>query len=57
MPEKSGRIDPSRDHVLTGMEMHVPCRRIGPDDLRGLRIRVPAAIGRQRSLGTKRSAR
>ncbi|HUQ91901.1 MAG TPA: sulfatase [Bryobacteraceae bacterium] len=26
---KSGRVDPKRDHVLTGMERHVPCR--GPD--------------------------
>lgn len=24
--DKSGRVDPSRDHVLTGMERHTPCR-------------------------------
>ncbi len=32
---KSGQVDPARDHVLTCMETHVPCRRIGGDDLRG----------------------
>jgi hypothetical protein len=26
LSKQSGRIDPKRDHVLTGMERHVPCR-------------------------------
>ncbi len=26
LSSKSGRVDPKRDHVLTGMERHVPCR-------------------------------
>jgi N-sulfoglucosamine sulfohydrolase len=26
---KSGRVDPERDHVLTGKERHVPCQEIG----------------------------
>ena len=38
---KSGRVEPRRDHVLTGMERHVPCR--GPNkggySMRALRTR------------------
>lgn len=26
---KSGRVDPKRDHILTGRERHVPCQQIG----------------------------
>lgn len=26
LSDKSGHVDPARDHVLTGMERHVPCR-------------------------------
>jgi len=26
LSNRSGRVDPKRDHVLTGMERHVPCR-------------------------------
>ena len=29
LSDKSGQVDPTRDHVLTGMERHVPCRDIG----------------------------
>ena len=28
LSEKSGQVDPQRDHVLTGMETHVPCRAL-----------------------------
>jgi arylsulfatase A-like enzyme len=34
LSEKSGQVDPQRDHVLTGMETHVPCRAL-PDGGRG----------------------
>lgn len=32
---KSGQVDPARDHVLCGMETHVPCRRQDDGTLAG----------------------
>ena len=29
LSDKSGQVDPTRDHVLTGMETHVICRNLG----------------------------
>jgi arylsulfatase A-like enzyme len=33
--DRAGRVDPSRDHVLTGMERHTACRDVGPNLPRG----------------------
>lgn len=35
LSDKSGQVDPSRDHVLTMMETHVPCRSLGDDHFGG----------------------
>ncbi len=37
--EASGQVDPQRDHVLTGMETHVPCRALGDGNLGGYPMR------------------
>jgi len=39
LSEKSGQIDAARDHVLTGMETHVPCRDVGDGRLGGYPMR------------------
>jgi N-sulfoglucosamine sulfohydrolase len=38
--DKTGQVDPSRDHVLLGMETHVPCRVIGNDARGGYPMRA-----------------
>jgi arylsulfatase A-like enzyme len=39
LAEASGQVDPQRDHVLTGMETHVPCRALPDGNLGGYPMR------------------
>jgi arylsulfatase A-like enzyme len=38
--DRSGQVDPARDHTLTGMEVHVPCRALPNGELGGYPMRT-----------------